>query len=98
HRFGALVFLEVRVTVYGHALRIFKRIQVRRDVDIQEFPVNKQETLRVRQAWELRKVVRLDLRQPLRTNFGHARSFIERELSSQPCFLKFFTEPLYCHE
>ena len=97
-RFRALVLLEVRVAVHGHALGILKRIQVRRHVNIQEFPVDKQETLRVRQARELRKIVRLNFRQPVRANFGHARGFIEREISRQPCFLKFFTEPLYCHE
>ena len=37
-RFRALVLLEVRVAVHGHALGILKRIQVRRDVDIQNFP------------------------------------------------------------
>src|SRR6266550_491197 len=77
----ALVLLEVRIAIHGHALGILKRVQVRRDVDIQEFPVNKQETLRVRQARELRKIVRLNFRQPVRANFGHARGFIEREIS-----------------
>ena len=98
NRFRALVLLEIRVAVHRHALGILKRIQVRRHVDIQEFPVDKQETLRVRQARELRKIVRLNFRQSLGANFRHPRGFIEREISRQSCLLKFFTEPLYCHE
>jgi hypothetical protein len=46
----------------------------------------------------LGKIVRLNFRQPPRANFGHARRFVECEISRLACFLKLFTEALYCHE
>src|SRR5262249_41193153 len=96
--FRTLALLEVRVTVYRHALGIFESVQIRRHVNIQEFPIDKEETFRIRQTRELGKVVRLNFGQPLRSNLSHAGRFIEREISRHPCFLKFFTEALYSHE
>src|ERR1051326_6473784 len=41
------------VTVDGYALGILEGVEVRSDVNIQEFPVDKKETLRIGQAREL---------------------------------------------
>jgi hypothetical protein len=45
----------------------------------------------------LRKIIRLNFREPGGTNLRHPRCFIEREISRAPCFLKFFTESFYRH-
>jgi hypothetical protein len=46
----------------------------------------------------LGKIIRLNFREPGRTNFCHPRRLIEREISRAPRFLKFFTKPFYRHE
>src|SRR6516165_9994084 len=93
-QFPSLAYAKGFLLIYGK----FLDVEVSGHVDIQKLSVDEQETLRVRQTWELRKVVRLNLCQPLRANFGHPRRFIEREISRVSCLLKFLTEPFYCHD
>jgi hypothetical protein len=45
----------------------------------------------------LRKIIRLDLSQTRRANFGQARGFIQRETSGQSRVLKFFAQTFDCH-
>src|SRR5207248_7284852 len=88
--FWRLIFLKVRVTVDRHALGIFERVKIGRDVDIQKFPIDEQESFCICEARELRKIVGLNFRKPCRTNFRHPRCFIERKISRAPRFLKFY--------
>jgi hypothetical protein len=93
-----LVLLKVRVAIDRYTLGIFERVKVWRNVDVQEFSIDEQEPFCIREARKLRKIVRLDLREPGRTNLRHPRSFIQRKISRAPRFLKFFTEPFYRHD
>jgi hypothetical protein len=68
----------------------FKRLQIGPDVDVQEFAVDLQETLGVGEAWELRKIVCLDLGKAAGTNLRHPGRFIERQITGDPRFLKLF--------
>src|SRR5205823_2895845 len=81
----------------GDTLGIFERIEVRRDIDIQEFAVDKEEAFCIGQARKLRKIVRLNFREPGRADLCHTRRFIERKISGAPRLLKFFTESFYRH-
>jgi hypothetical protein len=45
----------------------------------------------------LREIIRLNLRQPSRTNFRHPRGFIERQISRAPRLLKFFFQTFDRH-
>jgi len=56
-----------------------------------------QEPFGVSEAGELRKIIRLDLSQTRRANFGQARGFIQREASGQSRILKFLAQTLDCH-
>jgi len=45
----------------------------------------------------LRKIVRLNFREPGRADLRHPRRFIERKISGAPRLLKFFTKSFYRH-
>ena len=95
---GRRIFLKVRVAIDCDVLGIFKGFEIWRYVDIQEFSVDEQETLRVCQTGKLREIVGLNLRQSCRANLGHPRGFVEREIARPSRLLKFFTETFDRHD
>ena len=68
-----------------------------RDIDIQKFSVDEQETFCVSQAWKIRKIVRFDFGQTRRPNLGHARGLVEGEPASEARFLEFLSEAFDGH-
>ncbi len=68
-----------------------------RDIHIQKFSVNEQETFCVSQAWKIRKIVRFDFGQTRRPNLGHARGLVEGEPASEARFLEFLSEAFDRH-
>src|SRR5207237_850307 len=80
--------LQIGITIDRHLLRGFERVEIRRNIDIEKLSVDLQEPFGVSEAGKLRKIVRLDLSQTRRANFGQARGFIQREASGQSRILK----------
>ena len=50
-----------------------------------------------REHSELGEIVCLNFCQPRGANLGHPGRFVDREISREPRFLKFFTKPFYRH-
>ena len=96
-RFRGRIILKVGITIHRDGVRSFERLHVRAHVDLEEFAVDLEESLRVGQAGELRKIVRLDLGKPRRADLRHARGFVERKFSRDSRFLKFLTETFDRH-
>ena len=92
------IFLKVGVAIDCDVLGIFKAFEIWRYIDIQEFSVDEQETLRVGQTRKLREIVGLNLRQSRRANLGHPRGFVERKIARPSRLLKFFTETFDRHD
>jgi hypothetical protein len=78
-------------------LRGLERLEIGADVDVEKLPVNLKKALGVGETWKLRKIVRFDLRQTRRPDFGHACGFVEGKAARQARFLEFFAETFDCH-
>ena len=76
---------------------IFKGFHELRDIDIEKFSVDEQETFCIGQARKIRKIVRFDFGQARRPNLGHARGLVEGEPASEARFLEFLSETFDRH-
>ena len=88
------IVLQIRIAVDRDRLGRFKRLEIRRHIDIEKFSVDEQKSFRVGETGELREIVRLDFGQTRRPDLGHARGFIERESRARVALPEIFCRDL----
>ena len=67
-RFRCGCILQIGIAIDGTVAGSFKRIEIRRHVDVEKFAVNQKEALGVSEAREIREIVRFDFGQARRSN------------------------------